>query len=264
VLASIAGTVSPRGFARLPTTTPAIRIELLLFFFQAEDGIRDLYVTGVQTCALPICIRIASSSGRRTRAGDSPRGSRRTSFRATATAARSGIAATRAAATTPRWRPLPQAPPRSPPPAARSTAVAPRSHGKAAARGRRFPEAPRAAHRRGRAHRRRGRSQSARLVRPSHRRLPLVGETRLDVRPRMNGPCVLRPVPDLLPIDDARGPLRVLLASLAPGGAERIVLEWLEAERARGRDAELAVLHGRRHALEVPAGIRVRQRGAES
>src|SRR5204862_2082647 len=24
------------------------------FFFQAEDGIRDLYVTGVQTCALPI------------------------------------------------------------------------------------------------------------------------------------------------------------------------------------------------------------------
>src|SRR2546421_8826953 len=26
----------------------------LLFFFQAEDGIRDLIVTGVQTCALPI------------------------------------------------------------------------------------------------------------------------------------------------------------------------------------------------------------------
>src|SRR5204862_4678168 len=26
------------------------------FFFQAEDGIRDLYVTGVQTCALPIWI----------------------------------------------------------------------------------------------------------------------------------------------------------------------------------------------------------------
>src|SRR5690349_25148672 len=25
-----------------------------LFFLQAEDGIRDLYVTGVQTCALPI------------------------------------------------------------------------------------------------------------------------------------------------------------------------------------------------------------------
>src|SRR5437773_6854227 len=25
------------------------------FFFQAEDGIRDRDVTGVQTCALPIC-----------------------------------------------------------------------------------------------------------------------------------------------------------------------------------------------------------------
>src|SRR2546430_3965840 len=28
--------------------------EVRLFFFQAEDGIRDLTVTGVQTCALPI------------------------------------------------------------------------------------------------------------------------------------------------------------------------------------------------------------------
>src|SRR6266496_6484310 len=27
---------------------------VFFFFFQAEDGIRDLYVTGVQTCALPI------------------------------------------------------------------------------------------------------------------------------------------------------------------------------------------------------------------
>src|SRR5690606_39840819 len=26
------------------------------FFFQAEDGIRDFHVTGVQTCALPIFI----------------------------------------------------------------------------------------------------------------------------------------------------------------------------------------------------------------
>src|SRR5207302_6626890 len=25
------------------------------FFFQAEDGIRGFHVTGVQTCALPIC-----------------------------------------------------------------------------------------------------------------------------------------------------------------------------------------------------------------
>src|SRR3712207_7226586 len=28
------------------------------FFFQAEDGIRDIGVTGVQTCALPICDRL--------------------------------------------------------------------------------------------------------------------------------------------------------------------------------------------------------------
>src|SRR5256885_4032656 len=28
---------------------------LSFFFFQAEDGIRDYKVTGVQTCALPIC-----------------------------------------------------------------------------------------------------------------------------------------------------------------------------------------------------------------
>src|SRR5690606_40582238 len=27
---------------------------VLFFFFQAEDGIRDFHVTGVQTCALPI------------------------------------------------------------------------------------------------------------------------------------------------------------------------------------------------------------------
>src|SRR2546425_1246754 len=28
---------------------------IFFFFFQAEDGIRDKLVTGVQTCALPIC-----------------------------------------------------------------------------------------------------------------------------------------------------------------------------------------------------------------
>src|SRR5690625_5404943 len=31
-----------------------LRLEFI-FFFQAEDGIRDGHVTGVQTCALPIC-----------------------------------------------------------------------------------------------------------------------------------------------------------------------------------------------------------------
>src|SRR5215210_8503171 len=34
------------------------------FFFQAEDGIRDTSVTGVQTCALPISKRIANSGAR--------------------------------------------------------------------------------------------------------------------------------------------------------------------------------------------------------
>src|SRR2546425_1851507 len=32
-------------------------VPLLFFFFQAEDGIRDKLVTGVQTCALPIYVR---------------------------------------------------------------------------------------------------------------------------------------------------------------------------------------------------------------
>src|SRR5256886_13272209 len=38
-----------------PSTVPRGFLERVgLFFFQAEDGIRDLTVTGVQTCALPI------------------------------------------------------------------------------------------------------------------------------------------------------------------------------------------------------------------
>src|SRR5215203_6458512 len=32
----------------------ACRLRSFFFFFQAEDGIRDIGVTGVQTCALPI------------------------------------------------------------------------------------------------------------------------------------------------------------------------------------------------------------------
>src|SRR3712207_8058281 len=35
----------------------------LFFFFQAEDGIRDIGVTGVQTCALPISMRHAHLLG---------------------------------------------------------------------------------------------------------------------------------------------------------------------------------------------------------
>src|SRR3712207_7402966 len=35
----------------------------LLFFFQAEDGIRDIGVTGVQTCALPIYLDTQTVKG---------------------------------------------------------------------------------------------------------------------------------------------------------------------------------------------------------
>src|SRR3989441_10201103 len=35
------------------------KVVFLFFFFQAEDGIRDKLVTGVQTCALPIFVRAA-------------------------------------------------------------------------------------------------------------------------------------------------------------------------------------------------------------
>src|SRR5690606_40860439 len=36
----------------------------LFFFFQAEDGIRDFHVTGVQTCALPISAQHIAKPGR--------------------------------------------------------------------------------------------------------------------------------------------------------------------------------------------------------
>src|SRR5258708_12717931 len=39
-----------------------VRCRFCFFFFQAEDGIRDDLVTGVQTCALPICGRIVERS----------------------------------------------------------------------------------------------------------------------------------------------------------------------------------------------------------
>src|SRR5690348_17794300 len=37
--------------------------QFVFFFFQAEDGIRDGRVTGVQTCALPICPKTATVFG---------------------------------------------------------------------------------------------------------------------------------------------------------------------------------------------------------
>src|SRR6478672_6657799 len=53
----------------MPGSLPGVEHAITFFFFQAEDGIRDLIVTGVQTCALPIC--------RTARPGRRPRGRRR-------------------------------------------------------------------------------------------------------------------------------------------------------------------------------------------
>src|SRR6266705_5365238 len=46
------------------------------FFFQAEDGIRDRTVTGVQTCALPI-LRVSAGCGLRAAGRRDSRGSTR-------------------------------------------------------------------------------------------------------------------------------------------------------------------------------------------
>ena len=45
-------------------------IIIFFFFFQAEDGIRDDLVTGVQTCALPICGDYAGIAGTVNNDGD--------------------------------------------------------------------------------------------------------------------------------------------------------------------------------------------------
>src|SRR5690349_23900133 len=50
-------------------------ILMTFFFFQAEDGIRNLYVTGVQTCALPISAPRAPIWRARWRCRASPPGS---------------------------------------------------------------------------------------------------------------------------------------------------------------------------------------------
>src|SRR5215213_10887555 len=52
---------------------------LFFFFFQAEDGIRDWSVTGVQTCARPICLASRRGDGRGagTRRRSRDRGARR-------------------------------------------------------------------------------------------------------------------------------------------------------------------------------------------
>ena len=70
--------------------------------------------------------------------------------------------------------------------------------------------------------------------------------------------------PDRLPVVDLRETVCVVIASLALGGAERIVLDWLAAETAAGRPCELAVLHQRRQARQVPPGVVMLLREAEA
>src|SRR6478609_10094018 len=50
-MAALRSTTSFRGGVFL------LRDSIRVFFFQAEDGIRDKLVTGVQTCALPIYLQ---------------------------------------------------------------------------------------------------------------------------------------------------------------------------------------------------------------
>src|SRR5438034_1377350 len=56
-VATLCGRESPAG-----AWIGGIACRVSFFFFQAEDGIRDHCVTGVQTCALPISRRLTSST----------------------------------------------------------------------------------------------------------------------------------------------------------------------------------------------------------
>src|SRR5437764_6047577 len=55
--------VIARYDSELARSHVAVSFVSFFFFFQAEDGIRDTSVTGVQTCALPIFARIFRDSG---------------------------------------------------------------------------------------------------------------------------------------------------------------------------------------------------------
>src|SRR5256885_10838156 len=54
-------------YSRRRCSVSCERWYVYFFFFQAEDGIRDYKVTGVQTCALPISRRTGPSSPVRSR-----------------------------------------------------------------------------------------------------------------------------------------------------------------------------------------------------
>lgn len=75
---------------------------------------------------------------------------------------------------------------------------------------------------------------------------------------------VAQGVPGAVAFGDTRETLRVFVSSLARGGAERIVIEWISAEKSRGRRIELAVLHRRRHEYRAPSGVVLLRRGDET
>src|SRR2546430_5051067 len=52
---------SSTRISRVMSSSSSIKL-FFFFFFQAEDGIRDLTVTGVQTCALPIFREVFAQS----------------------------------------------------------------------------------------------------------------------------------------------------------------------------------------------------------
>src|SRR5258708_27069845 len=80
----------------------------MFFFFQAEDGIRDDLVTGVQTCALPIyeCVRARGPNRLRRRSPRSQKQFRaKTAEAAWRPAARSALLPGRDKQTPACWRP---------------------------------------------------------------------------------------------------------------------------------------------------------------
>src|SRR5207245_3594657 len=50
--------IAMRLLVHLLKTNSEDQVLEIVFFFQAEDGIRDATVTGVQTCALPIYLQL--------------------------------------------------------------------------------------------------------------------------------------------------------------------------------------------------------------
>src|SRR5690606_40025154 len=69
------------------------------FFFQAEDGIRDFHVTGVQTCALPIFVNESAALKRSPGRGRSVASAWRTSTWVPANRRASGSARTGSSST---------------------------------------------------------------------------------------------------------------------------------------------------------------------